>query len=634
MGKGPLRNEGGGFANRSELMLGSGPEYARSAMMPQGLPAPRRWLRPKPSLNVPWRCIMMTRVQDIQFRYREAQPLFKDHPKGLFIAFFTNMGERFGFYTMVAIFILFVQAKYGLDAAAASQVYGIFLAFVYFFPLLGGILADRVLGYGKAIGLGLGILFLGYLLLALPTRFGTGFGLTLAALAVIAIGTGLFKGNLQALVGNLYDDPRYNSKRDRAFTIFYMGINIGAVFAPTAAEKISNWILGSAHFSYDARIPALANSFLKKTLSNIEGYLAIAQAQDATVTLASLKEFSERYLDALSSSYHYGFGIACVSLILSMLVFWGFRKHYAKADVTEVQRTKHEALRSGVAPLTPQQTKDRLISLGLVFFVVIFFWMAFHQSGVTMTYFARDYTVPSVGRLTNLWFDLVSLLSIFLAVSGLFLATRSRAKSGLRILGAAGFLGFGALALFRYLGYAPSNPFTPQKFQHFNPFFIVVLTPLILGLFARLNRKGREPSAPRKIGIGMLITAGAFTILIFGSLGLPSPKMLAGQVAPANALVSPYWLISTYLILTVAELFLSPMGISFVSRVAPPKYKGMMQGGWFTATALGNYLLSVIGSLWLKVPLWTLWLILVTCCLLSAGFIFAVMKRLERTTRV
>jgi POT family proton-dependent oligopeptide transporter len=559
--------------------------------------------------------------------------MFKDHPKGLFVAFFANMGERFGFYTMLAIFVLFVQAKYGLDAGAASQVYGVFMAFVYFLPLLGGLLADRVLGYGRTIGLGLLVMFSGYLLLAIPTPMGRGFSLTLAALAVIAIGTGLFKGNLQALVGNLYDDPRYSARRDRAFTIFYMGINIGAVFAPTAAEKISNWILSTAHYFYDARIPAMANSFLKNTLADVNGYLAVARGQDAAVTLDTLRQFSENYINALSKSYHYGFGVACISLVLSMLVFWGFRKYYRKADITEKQKSKSETLRAEMIELTPQQTKERLTALGLVFFVVIFFWMAFNQSGLTMTYFARDYTVPSVGRLTNLWFDLFALLPIFLAVIGLMFLLRKGSKPLARALGAAAFVVFGLLAYFRYSGYGASNPFSPQKFQHFNPFFIVALSPLVIAFFAWLNRKGKEPSSPRKIGFGMLLAAAAFSILIVGSLGLPSPRALGGQVAPAGMLVSPYWLISTYLILTIAELFLSPIGISFVSRVAPPKYKGMAQGGWFTATALGNYLLGIIGSLWLKVPLWALWLILVGCALLSAAFIFSVMKRLERTTQ-
>jgi POT family proton-dependent oligopeptide transporter len=185
----------------------------------------------------------------------------------------------------------------------------------------------------------------------------------------------------------------------------------------------------------------------------------------------------------------------------------------------------------------------------------------------------------------------------------------------------------------RYGGYEDVNPFTPQKFQHFNPFFIVALTPLVVAMFGWLNGKGREPSAPRKIGVGMIITAAAYSILVLASLGLPSPRALGGLVAPAESQVSVYWLISTYFLVTIAELFLSPIGISFVSRVAPPKHKGLMQGGWFAATAIGNNLVGVVAWFWMRVPLWAVWAILVVCCLLSAGFMFLIMKRLERAAR-
>ncbi len=555
--------------------------------------------------------------------------MFKGHPKGLFVAFFANMGERFGFYTMVAILVLFLQAKYGFSTVTASQIFGIFYFFVYFFPLLGGFLADKIMGYGKTISIGLIIMFIGYLLLALPTQMGSGIFLVFAALAVISLGTGLFKGNLQALVGNLYDDPRFDVKRDRAFNIFYMGINIGAMFAPTAAERVSNWILGTFNYTYDARIPALANAFLKGKLENPSEYLPIAHIQDPGVTMESLRQFSESYINALSKSYHIAFGVACVSLIISMLIFWAFRKYYKHADQTEKQKAKSAAYRDQVVELTPQQIKARFTALGLVFLVVIFFWMSFHQFAVTMTYFARDYTVPSVGKVTNLWFDLFALLPIFLSILGLIFLVRKKSNAVTRLIGAVAFIGFALLAYLRFTGYGEVNPFTPLRFQHFNPFFIVALTPLVVGFFGYLNKKGKEPSAPRKIGMGMLITAAGFSILIFGSLGLASPRELGGQVAPPDMLVSTYWLISTYFTLTVAELFLSPMGISFVSRVSPPKYKGLMQGGWFAATAVGNYLVGVIGSLWTLVPLWALWLILVTCCVLSAAFMFSVMKRLE-----
>jgi POT family proton-dependent oligopeptide transporter len=559
--------------------------------------------------------------------------MFKGHPKGLFIAFFANMGERFGFYTMISIFVLFMQAKYGMTAAAAGFMYSTFMVGVYIFPLLGGFLADRYLGYGKTISLGLIVMFLGYAMLTLPTAMNSGLFLIVAALAVICLGTGLFKGNLQALVGNLYDDPKYSGMRDRAFNIFYMGINVGAMFAPTASEAVSNWILGKAHLFYDARIPAMANDFLKGKLADVAAYLGIAQAQDASVTMDSLRGFSETYINTLSKSYHFAFGVACISLVLSMLIFWGFKKHYKVAAMADVQKKKSAAYKDQVVELTREQTKERLVALGLVFFVVIFFWMAFHQSAVTMTFFARDYTVPSVGQATNLWFDLTGLLPVFLAAVGLVFALRKKSKMLVRGIGAAMAIGFGLLAFLRFQSYPAVNRFMPQMFQHFNPFFIVALTPLVVGLFAWMNKKGKEPSAPRKIGYGMLITAGAYTILVIGSLGLPSPKSLDGLVAPAASQVSVYWLISTYFAVTIAELLLSPIGISFVSRVAPPKYKGLMQGCWFAATAIGNNLVGVVAWFWMRVPLWAVWAILVTACVLSATFMFSIMKRLERVAR-
>jgi len=556
--------------------------------------------------------------------------MFKAHPKGLPVAFFANMGERFGFYTMVSIFVLFLQAKYGMTPGQTGFMYATFMFFVYFFPLLGGFLADRFLGYGRTISLGLGVMFIGYVLLALPTKFQTGLALIVAALATIALGTGLFKGNLQALVGLLYDDPRYSALRDRAFTIFYMGINIGAMFAPSASELVSNFILKKNNFFYDARIPALAHEYLSGKLTDAHQLLELAQKQNPLITLENLRQFVETYLGTLSRSYHFGFGLACLSLIISMAIFWGFRKYYQYADLTERQKEKSAELKAQRIELTPQQTRERLVALGLVFLVVIFFWMAFHQSAVTMTFFARDYTVKQVGRLTNLWFDLTGLLPLFLSILGLVFFLGKGSSRATRTAGGLAFVIFAALTYFRYQSYPEFSPFQPQRFQHFNPFFIVALSPLLIWVFGYLNKIGKEPSAPRKIGIGMLLAAASFSILVIASIGLPSPAELGGKVAPPEHLVSVYWLISTYFLLTVAEIFLSPMGISFVSRVAPPKYKGLMQGGWFAATATGNYLVGVVGYLWMKTPLWSLWMILVIACLISAAFIFSQMRRLEK----
>jgi POT family proton-dependent oligopeptide transporter len=576
--------------------------------------------------------------------------MLKGHPKGLLVAFFANMGERFGYYTMLAIFVLFLQAKYGFEYRIASQYFGIFLACVYFMPFFGGIIADRFLGYGKTIRLGLVIMFIGYLLIAIPTSMDGGLPLVITGLAVISIGTGFFKGNLQALVGNLYDDPRYSEKRDVAFNIFYMGINIGAMFAPTAAQSVYNMFLKKFSLFYKADIPALAHKLLEGDNSVADRLRGLAELQPAFASMNNnLEEFSRYYINNLAESYHWAFGVACLSLIASMVIFWGFRKHYKHADLTERQKSKSEAHKGQMITMTPEQTRQRLIALGLIFFVVIFFWMAFHQNGAAMTAFARDYTVDKVAKYTNIWFDLFGLLPIYLTVISLFFVFRKNGSTESKIIALIGAMVFIIIALLRieglgffgiqnvnpdhfFAGYSRENEFSPEKFQHFNPFFIVALTPVVIGIFNLLRIKGREPSAPRKIGIGMVITGVGFIILVIGSLSLIgySPEALGETRASAGTVVSPYWLISTYFTLTIAELFLSPMGISFVSKVSPPQYKGMMQGGWLAATAIGNYGVALVGWFWNKTELWIFWGILVVFCFLAAAFIFSVLKRLEK----
>jgi POT family proton-dependent oligopeptide transporter len=563
--------------------------------------------------------------------------MFKGHPKGLYVAFFSNMGERFGFYTMFAIFILFLQAKYGFDSGRAGQIWGGFLAAVYFLPLVGGILADKVWGYGRTIGIGLVTMFTGYFLLAVPSARGEALWLVIAALGVISLGTGMFKGNLQALVGNMYDDPKYSKIRDVAFNIFYMGINIGAMFAPTTARAVYSHVMRGAGLAYNPSIPALANKFIEGTATseNIRVLLDLAGKQIKGITEAGLADFSTTYINTLSKAYHFGFGVACISLIASMIIFWGFRKHYKHVDLTEKQKAASAEHKDQVVTLTPEQTRSRLVALGLVFGVVIFFWMAFHQNGFTMTMFARDYTQEIVPVSVYFWFDLWGLLAIALSIGGLVFLVRKSSTVKTRIISGLMFLVFGYLAYMRFRTYTSTNEFSPEMFQHLNPFFIVILTPIIVGFFTWLNKKGREPSAPRKIGIGMIVTALGFLVLVIGSLSLIgySPKELGEiRIPDENMAVTPYWLIGSYFTLTIAELFLSPMGISFVSKVSPPQYKGLMQGGWLAATAVGSYLVGIMGYSWRNLPLWGHWLVLVTCCCLSAIFIFSMLKHLEKAT--
>lgn len=552
--------------------------------------------------------------------------MLKGHPKGLYVAFFANMGERFGYYTMLAIFVLYLQAKYGFTAAEAGAYYGGFLFGIYFLPLLGGIIADKVLGYGKTITLGTIIMFLGYVLLAIP---GQAMIFTITSLVVISLGTGFFKGNLQALVGNMYDDPRYSANRDNAFNIFYMGINIGAFFAPSAATGISNFILKKSGFVYDPRIPDLAHKFLNGDMSIKDQLASLAQAQlGGTVT--DLAQFSHKYIDTLSLSYNAGFGIAAVSMIISFLVFIGFRKYYKSADITEHQKSKDVNLKEKVIKLKPEESRARLIALFLVFSVVMFFWMAFHQNGFTMSIFARDYTESSVSSFTYIFFDLSAFLPLLAAIIGLIILLNKKVKRKWKFLGAFLLVAGSLICYWVYSGYSQKMYIAPQMFQQFNPIFIVFLTPVIVGFFTQLREKGKEPSSPKKIGIGMILTSLGFMLLVGASLNLMSPKDLQGGVS--NVLMSPYWLIGTYFTLTIAELFLSPIGISFVSKVAPPQYKGLAQGGWLAATAIGNLMAGLIGYFWDKIELWQFFIILVVMCLLSATFIFSVLKRLERAT--
>ena len=507
--------------------------------------------------------------------------MFEGQPKGLFALALANTGERFGYYTMLAVFALFLRANYGLSPALAGTIYSAFLMLVYFFPLIGGIMADKF-GFGKMVTTGIIIMFAGYLLLSVPLG-GDSVALVvmLAALLLIGFGTGLFKGNLQVMVGDLYNDPKYADKRDSGFSIFYMAINIGALFAPTAAIKI--------------------------------------------------KEYAETALGYSSNdAYHFSFAVACASLILSIAIYYVFRSTFRHTE-----GGKKKAAAADTAPveeLSKEETKQRIVALCLVFAVVIFFWMAFHQNGLSLTYFADEFTAQSAEGLQAMCFNVWNLVAVIFIVYALFSLFQSKTSKGKTI---SAIVIIAAVA-FLCLQYDPETGVTVSApiFQQFNPFYVVALTPVSMAIFGALAAKGKEPSAPRKIAYGMIVAAVAYALMAFGSFGLPMPQTTMGAdgnpVAVHVADVTPNLLISVYLVLTFGELLLSPMGISFVSKVAPPKYKGMMMVGWFVATAIGNQLVVVGGLLWGAVPLWVCWSVFLGVCLVAAIFMFAMMKRLEK----
>ncbi|MBD5363665.1 MAG: peptide MFS transporter [Bacteroides sp.] len=580
--------------------------------------------------------------------------MFKNQPAGLYVLALANTGERFGYYTMLAIFLFYLQAKFGLDSAWTGQIFSIFLALVYFMPLVGGWLADKW-SFSKCVVSGIAVMFVGYALMSAPTpvRQNSSLMILFAALLLISVGTGLFKGNLQVMVGDLYNEARYSERRDAAFSLFYMAINLGSMFAPGAAIALKNMALRNAGFLTNDPMAATVSNWAidtdgftnmgavsEDTLKNMTEFAtkngmaaggdvaaALSQyltefANNCSFAYTSLTEFAESYISAFSLGCNYAFMLACGSLIISFLIYMLGRRTYKHIIIDKKAPAAQQTAVSAGPELTPAQTKQRVVALLLVFAVVIFFWMVFHQNGQTLTEFAKSCTSPESSSWTRIGFNLWALAAIAAGVYALFGAIQSTTSNGrvISILILAACIG---IVIWQYVETpATVTGIDPAAYQQFNPFYVVALTPFSMALFAWLNKKGKEPSAPRKIGYGMIVAGLAYVVMIFGSLSLVG----------TNGDVSTNWLISTYLLLTFAELLLSPMGISFVSKVAPPKLKGSMMGGWFAATAVGNYLVSIPMLLWGKIPTAAVWAILVGLCLLSAAFLFSQMKKLEAAT--
>lgn len=508
--------------------------------------------------------------------------MFKNHPKGLLAAALANMGERFGFYVMMAILLLFLNFKFGFEGATGSVIYSVFYAAIYLLALVGGLIADKTKKYKSTILIGLVLMTIGYAILAFPTQtpvsnFNLILGVTIVGLFAIAFGNGLFKGNLQAVVGQLYDDPKYADKRETGFQIFYMFINIGAMFAPLMAVGLRNWWVQSNGFAFNSDLPGLCNRFLDGTIQPqaLERFTELAQEVGGDVT--NLTSFAQEYLNVFLTGYHYSFGLAIVAMLISVIIFVVNKRNLPDPANKKVATTTDGKV---AAPeMSVAEIKQRVYALFAVFAVVIFFWFSFHQNGQTLTLFANDFT------------KLVKVNLGFTSLEG------------------------------------------AEVFQAFNPFFVVFLTPIVIGFFGWMKAKGIEMSTPKKIGVGMGIAALAFLVMTLGSLGLPTDaeRVAMGGLQDVQR-VTPLLLIGTYLILTVAELFISPLGIAFVSKVAPPHLQGIMQGAWLGATALGNQLLFIGVIFYHSIPIWATWMIFVVACLISMTIMLSMLKWLERVS--
>jgi POT family proton-dependent oligopeptide transporter len=436
--------------------------------------------------------------------------MLKKHPRALAFIFFTEMWERVGFYTLMAILVLYMDKVLGWPDGRKGDIYGLFLALCYFMPLLGGWLGDKVIGQIRTVRAGAFLMAFGYVGLGVS---GPGHVTTFyLGLLLIGVGTGIFKVNMAVLVGNLYAGTP--ELKDAGFNIFYMGVNLGAMVAPLLA-----------------------------TLNN-----------------------------AVFHSYNLSFWIAAVGMVFALIIFqagYGRLRPFdcllGEGPAAPAKPASAAAVpdgsSGGTGPAVDKREEwARIGTLVILFLIVIFFWIAFYQNFFGLTLFAERSTV-----------------------------------------------------VLKWL--------RPETYQFFGPFYILLLTPVLLALFSRLNRAGREPSTPVKILLGMLILSLAMIVIVVASL--------AGGNRDQN-IMSPAWLIGTYFIITLAEILVSPMGQSFVSKVAPPRIAGLMMGGWFAATAAGSYGSGLLGKSYSALAHHEFFLLLAGLMLLAAVLVALFLKKLKR----
>ena len=519
--------------------------------------------------------------------------MFKGHPKGLISAALSNMGERFGYYIMNAVLVLFLCSKFGLSDATAAVIYSCFYCGIYILSLVGGIIADKTQNYKGTIQAGLLTMAAGYILLAVPITATDAnqswlLPLTCFALLMIAFGNGLFKGNLQAIVGQMYDNfeteaakngpealKAAKDKRDSGFQIFYVFINVGGLIAPFVAPLLREWWLNTNGLVYNAQLPALCHEFLANS-----GAMATEAMNNLNVLMAQvggnvsdLVNECQRYLQIFNEGIHYSFIASVAAMVISLVIFFSSQRIFPnpakKEAVKSIEYTPEEKAAAA------KEIKQRMYALFAVLGIVIFFWFSFHQNGTSLSLFARDFV--------------------------------------------------------------DSSAVAPEIWQAINPFFVIVLTPVIMWLFGTFARRGKAISTPRKIAIGMFIAGLAYLLLaIFSSIqGYPSANDFKVLPIDAQGAAKAHWwiLIAVYFFLTVAELFISPLGLSFVSKVAPKSMLGLCQGLWLGATAIGNLLLPLGPLMYNAWPIWQCWTVFLVVCLISMGGMLAMVKWLERVTK-
>lgn len=500
------------------------------------------------------------------------------HPKGLYYLFFTEMWERFGYYLMLGIFFLYMtDTKAGglaLEKKEASDIFGTYIALVFITPFIGGLLADRILGYRVAISIGGILMGLGYMCLAIPGE--TSFFI---ALALMIIGNGFFKPNISTLLGNLYSEPQYKSNKDAGYNIFYMGINIGAFICNFFAAYLRN------NFGW--------------------GYAFVAAGIGMFIGIAIFWAGSKHYqhvdtikpAKAEDMSVGKILGIVLLPAIIAGILGWFIPGNIFGSDSTD-------AFIFGAIPIllfyvslyvrSNEEDKKPIGALLAIMGVVVIFWAIFKQNGTALTTWAESYTdreLPAVvvapAKALGMVQEVPYVKDSVVLVDAQFRPIKTSDGKMQKVVDYP--LYYKNLLPTKLPAEGESvNLISTELFQSINPFFVVVLTPVVVGFFVWARSRNVEPSTPGKIFWGLIITALSTTVMI--------SAVYVGMNGAEK--VSAWWLIGTYGVITVGELCLSPMGLSLVSKLAPPRLAALMMGGWMLSTSIGNKLSGVLASLW------------------------------------
>jgi POT family proton-dependent oligopeptide transporter len=506
----------------------------------------------------------------------------KGHPRGLYVLFFTEMWERFGYYLMIGIFLLYLtdtvgHGGRGLDTAAAVSIVGTYVALIYLTPFIGGLVADRYLGYTKSIFLGATLLALGYFLIALNGSDAVMYTGLFSAI----VGNGFFKPNISTLLGNIYNRPDLKPKKDIAYNIFYMGINIGAFVCNFVAAYMRNNISWGAAFATAGVGMILSMIWLAFGLKHVKHADVIkpAQKDDMPISQIAAKVFLPAIIagaigwfipgNILGSDSNDAFICACIPVI----IFYFSLMYRAKGF-----------------------ERKRISTLLILFGVSIIFWNIYNQNATALTIWAQTYTdreAPKAIQPALKPFGFLETVNTnptdVPVVDSQF---RAQTDEHGKVLTKQGTnLYFQNLQKEKYP--APGQDlklFSTEIYQSVNPFWIIVLTPVIVAFFGWMKARNRELSTPGKFAWGTLIA------------GLSSVVMVAACLSTNiyHDKVSSWWLISSYGVFTVSELFVSPVGLSLTSKVAPRRFTALMMGGWFITTSLGGKISGILAGFWDK----------------------------------